>query len=90
MPLNHQRSRCQIRQMHWLKMPQNAGELGRFMSVARVAAGGGVAVLAALAAAAWQAEQADRALLRSLTLTGGAAASAQRWFTTDIPGHQHP
>ncbi len=41
------------------------------MSVARVAAGGGVAVLAALAAAAWQAEQADRALLRSLTLTGG-------------------
>lgn len=21
MPLNHQRSRCQIRQMHWLKMP---------------------------------------------------------------------
>ncbi len=31
---------------------RNAGELGRFMSVARVAAGGGVAVLAALAAAA--------------------------------------
>nr|WP_309543570.1 hypothetical protein [Escherichia coli] len=41
------------------------------MSVARVAAGGGVAVLAALAAAARQAEQADRALLRSLILTGG-------------------
>ncbi len=51
------------------------------MSVARVAAGGGVAVLAALAAAAWQAEQADRALLRSLTLTGGAAATttAELW-----------
>nr|WP_252180927.1 phage tail length tape measure family protein [Escherichia coli] len=51
------------------------------MSVARVAAGGGVAVLAALAAAAWQAEQADRALLRSLILTGGAAATttAELW-----------
>ncbi|EES4172631.1 phage tail tape measure protein [Escherichia coli] len=60
---------------------RNAGELGRFMSVARVAAGGGVAVLAALAAAAWQAEQADRALLRSLILTGGAAATttAELW-----------
>ncbi|EOR9784908.1 phage tail tape measure protein [Escherichia coli] len=60
---------------------RNAGELGRFMSVARVAAGGGVAVLTALAAAAWQAEQADRALLRSLTLTGGAAATttAELW-----------
>ncbi|ENO7493770.1 phage tail tape measure protein [Escherichia coli] len=60
---------------------RNAGELGRFMSVARLAAGGGVAALAALAAAAWQAEQADRALLRSLTLTGGAAATttAELW-----------
>ncbi|EOZ7367476.1 phage tail protein, partial [Escherichia coli] len=60
---------------------RNAGELGRFMSVARVAAGGGVAVLAALAAAAWQVEQADRALLRSLILTGGAAATttAELW-----------
>ncbi len=60
---------------------RNAGELGRFMSVARVAAGGGVAALAALATAAWQAELADRALLRSLTLTGGAAATttAELW-----------
>ncbi len=52
------------------------------MSVARVAAGGGeLPYWAALAAAAWQAEQADRALLRSLILTGGAAATttAELW-----------
>ncbi|OVB67421.1 tail protein, partial [Escherichia coli] len=52
---------------------RNAGELGRFMSVARVAAGGGGAVPSALAAAAWHAEQPDRASFPSLTPSGGAA-----------------
>ncbi len=70
MPLNHQRSRCQIRQMHWLKMPGMPVSWTIYVG-GPCGAGGGVAVLAALAAAAWQAEQADRALLRSLILTGG-------------------
>ncbi|QUQ85456.1 hypothetical protein D4M24_12205 [Escherichia coli] len=49
--------------MRTTKMPGDAGELGRFMSVARVAAGGGVAVQRFAAAAGRK--QADRALLRS-------------------------
>ncbi|AUF76231.1 hypothetical protein CGC46_10070 [Escherichia coli O121:H19] len=81
MPLNHQRSRCQIRQMHWLKMPGMPVSWDDLCRWPVAAGGGGLPYWPRLLPPPRQAEQADRALLRSLTLTGGAAATttAELW-----------
>ncbi|KMK25713.1 phage tail tape measure protein [Pluralibacter gergoviae] len=60
---------------------EHAKGLLRFLTPGRVIVGGFAAALTAVSVAAWQAEQANRALYRAITITGGTSATttAQLW-----------
>ncbi|AVR03768.1 phage tail tape measure protein [Pluralibacter gergoviae] len=67
---------------------EHAKGLLRFLTPGRVIVGGFAAALTAVSVAAWQAEQANRALFRAITITGGTSATttAQLWKMADEIG----